>query len=150
MCWAFGGLISSGVLRGVLARNDQWAYRIPWAIQWVWPVPIFIAVLLAPESPWWLVRRGELDKARIVVKRLSSRQDHTNPDQTVAMMVHTNAVEKEITAEYTYSDCFKGINLRRTEIACLVWAIQLLSGSILMGYSTYFYQQTGLATMLCF
>jgi len=28
------------------------SYRIPFAIQWIWPVPIIVGVLLAPESPW--------------------------------------------------------------------------------------------------
>lgn len=35
LCWVFGQLIGSGVLRGVLGRPDQWSYRIPFAIQWI-------------------------------------------------------------------------------------------------------------------
>jgi len=52
LCWVMGQLIGSGVLRSLVQRNDQWSYRIPFAIQWIWPVPIIIGVLLAPESPW--------------------------------------------------------------------------------------------------
>lgn len=52
LCWVMGQLIGSGVLRSLVQRSDQWSYRIPFAIQWVWPVPIIIGVLLAPESPW--------------------------------------------------------------------------------------------------
>lgn len=37
MCWVMGQLISVGILRGLLKREDQWAWRIPYAIQWVWP-----------------------------------------------------------------------------------------------------------------
>jgi len=33
LCWVMGQLIASGVLRGVLSRTDQWAYRIPFAVQ---------------------------------------------------------------------------------------------------------------------
>ena len=150
LCWAVGQLISSAVLRGLLNRTDQWAYRVPFAIQWVWPVPIAVAVLLAPESPWWLVRNGRLDEAKDVVKRLTSGADDATNDKTVAMMLHTNEAEKTITAEYTYWDCFKGTNLRRTEIACLVWGIQNVCGSSFMGYSTYFYEQTGLSTSYAF
>jgi SP family general alpha glucoside:H+ symporter-like MFS transporter len=35
LCWVLGQFIASGVLRGVLEREDQWAYRIPFAIQWL-------------------------------------------------------------------------------------------------------------------
>ncbi len=36
------------------------------------------------------------------------------------------------------------VNRRRTEIVCVVWAVQILCGATFMGYSTYFYQQAGL------
>jgi MFS transporter, SP family, general alpha glucoside:H+ symporter len=66
--------------------------------------------------------------------------------QTVAMMIHTVELEQEIGIGTTYFDCFKGIDLRRTEIACMVWSIQTLSGSGFRSFSTYFFQQAGLAT----
>jgi MFS transporter, SP family, general alpha glucoside:H+ symporter len=62
------------------------------------------------------------------------------------MMVHTNELEREIQSGTTYWDCFRGIDLRRTEIVCFVWAAQNLCGAGLMGYSTYFYTQAGLKT----
>ena len=62
------------------------------------------------------------------------------------MILHTNEVEKEMTAGTSFIDCFKGINLRRTEIACIVWLIQNTCGSPLMGQATYFLQQAGVPT----
>lgn len=44
LCWIIGQFISAGVLRGVLSRTDQWAWRIPYALQWIWPVPIIVGV----------------------------------------------------------------------------------------------------------
>lgn len=35
LCWVIGQFIAAGVLRGFLDREDQWAYRVPFAIQWV-------------------------------------------------------------------------------------------------------------------
>ncbi len=67
LCWVIGQFISVGVIRGLLDRTDEWSWRIPYAIQWVWPLPIIIAVILAPESPWWLVRKGQTDAARTLV-----------------------------------------------------------------------------------
>ncbi|KAF4618416.1 hypothetical protein G7Y89_g14886 [Cudoniella acicularis] len=151
LCWVIGQFIASGVLRGVLTREDQWAYRIPFAIQWLWPIPILIGVLFAPESPWWLVRQGRTEDAKNALLRLTTRNDPTfNADSTIAMMTHTNEIEKQISAGTGYFDCFKGTDLRRTEIACMTWMVQSICGSTFMGYSTYFYQQAGLPTASAF
>ena len=44
LCWVIGQFISAGVLRGVLPWNNQWAWRVLYAIQWIFPVPIIIGV----------------------------------------------------------------------------------------------------------
>jgi len=43
-------------------------------------------------------------------------------------------------------DCFKKVNLRRTEISIGVYCAQVLSGIYLINYGTYFFQQAGLPT----
>lgn len=50
------------------------------------------------------------------------------------MMKHTNEFEKSVSAGTSYKDCFRGVDRRRTEIACGVWMIQNLCGSAFMGY----------------
>lgn len=147
LCWVFGQLIASGVLRGVITRHDEWGYRIPFALQWIWPIPLGIGVYFAPESPWWLVRRERQEDAKKALMRLTSpeRDPDFDADATINMIVHTNEMEKAVSAGTTYWDCFKGTDLRRTEIVCFVWAVQTLCGASLMGYSTYFYEQAGLA-----
>ncbi|KAK9350081.1 putative sugar transporter [Lipomyces doorenjongii] len=141
-----GQFIGIGVLRGMLSRSDEWAYRIPFAIQWIWPIPLILGVYFAPESPWWLVRRDRAEEACESVRRLTSKVDpNFNPERSVALMIHTNEMEKKVSEGTTYWDCFKSIDLRRTEICCVIWAIQNLCGSAFMGYSTYFYEQAGLS-----
>jgi SP family general alpha glucoside:H+ symporter-like MFS transporter len=51
LCWVIGQFLASGVLKGVAERPDQWAYRIPYALQWLWPLPLMIGISFAPESP---------------------------------------------------------------------------------------------------
>ena len=84
MCWVIGGLLSTGILRGLFNIDGQWGYRIPFALQWVWPIPIIIGTLVCPESPWWLVRRGRLADAKASLKRLSSDKTDEELDDTVA------------------------------------------------------------------
>ncbi|KAJ5666878.1 Maltose permease MAL61 [Penicillium macrosclerotiorum] len=145
-CWGLGQLIGIGVIKGVLNRTDQWAYRIPYGLQWMWPLPLFIGIMLAPESPWWLVRRGRTQDAKRALERLTSKNSESDfdADETISMMVHTTALEAKITKGASYLDCFKGTDLRRTEIVCMVWAIQNLSGNSFSNYSTYFLEQAGL------
>ncbi|PHH76992.1 hypothetical protein CDD80_1014 [Ophiocordyceps camponoti-rufipedis] len=145
-CWGLGQEIGIGVIRSMLHRNDEWSYRIPYALQWMWPVPLFVGVCFAPESPWWLVRRGRIEEAKRSLLRLTSpdRETDFDADETVAMMVHTTALEEKMTKGATYWDCFKGTDLRRTEIVCMTWAIQNLSGNSFSNYSTYFLKQAGL------
>ncbi|KAL6906569.1 sugar transporter domain-containing protein [Trichoderma evansii] len=146
-CWGLGQEIGIGVIFAMLKRDDQWAYRIPYGLQWMWPLPLFIAIYFAPESPWWLVRRGKAQEAKHSLLRLTSlnRETDFDADETVAMMVHTTALEEKVTAGASYWDCFKGVDLRRTEVVCMVWAIQNLSGNAFSNYSTYFLKQAGLS-----
>jgi SP family general alpha glucoside:H+ symporter-like MFS transporter len=145
-CWGLGQLIAIGVIRAMLDRDDHWAYRIPFALQWMWPVPLFIGIAFAPESPWWLVRKGRIADAKRSLLRLTSLDRDTgfDADETISMMVHTTNLEEKITSGASYLDCFKGVNLRRTEIVCMTWAMQNLSGNSFSNYSTYFLQQAGL------
>ncbi|KAK0609546.1 general substrate transporter [Bombardia bombarda] len=145
-CWGLGQEIGIGVIMSMLKRDDEWAYRIPYALQWMWPVPLIVGIFFAPESPWWLVRKGKLEEAKNSLLRLTSvnRDSTFDADETVAMMVHTTALEEKMTSSATYWDCFKGHDLRRTEIVCMVWAIQNLSGNSFSNYSTYFLTQAGL------
>ncbi|KAK3052185.1 hypothetical protein LTR09_006777 [Extremus antarcticus] len=145
-CWGIGQLIGIGVIKSMIGRDDQWAYRIPYALQWMWPPFLIIGIAMAPESPWWLVRKGRIEDAKKALLRLTSKNRETDfdADETIAMMVHTTALEEKITKGVSYFDCFRGTDLRRTEIVCMCWAIQNLSGNAFSNYSTYFLNSAGL------
>jgi SP family general alpha glucoside:H+ symporter-like MFS transporter len=133
LCWVMGQLLGSGVLRAMVNRNDDWGFRIPFALQWIWPLPLIIGISFAPESPWWLIRRGDCDGAKRALLRLTTqgKDPSFNANETIAMMKHTNALEEALSEGTRYIDCFKGTDLRRTEIVSFTWAIQTLCGKIL-------------------
>jgi MFS transporter, SP family, general alpha glucoside:H+ symporter len=129
-----GQLIAAGVLRGCQTIDSDWAWRIPVSIQWVWAPFIFVGAFLAPESPWWLIRKGRYDDARISLEKLTSSSAGIPYDSrgAVSMIKHTNELEKAMSAGVGYTDCFTGPDARRTLIACIVWLTQALCGAAMM------------------
>lgn len=150
LCWALGQLISAGVQAGFSENPTEWAYRIPFALQWAWPLPLFAILYFAPESPWYHVRRGNLDEARKTVARLGAAGRRAHAAQAVAMMVHTNELEKSVQEGTSYADCFRGVDRRRTEIVCLAFAAQPFCGSAMAGTPTYFFVQAGVPNSISF
>ena len=118
----------------------------------MWPLPLFIGCLFAPESPWWHVRKGNIAEAKKSLLRLTTAgvDPDFNADETIAMMVHTNEIEKEIQAGTSYMDCFRGVDARRTEIVSATWVVQAFCGSAFMTFSTYFYENAGPANTNAF
>ncbi|CAI7602472.1 unnamed protein product [Penicillium viridicatum] len=151
ICWLIGQLCAVGVVRSQAGNETEWAYRMPLALQWVLAVPIIIGIYFAPESPGWLIRKERPEEARRTLLRLTTAHDAFNVDEVVAMMTHTNETEKHLgNGRITYLDCFKGINLRRTEIACMIWIAQQASFSSSGTYAAYFYEQAGLSVQNSF
>ncbi|KAJ6443789.1 maltose permease [Purpureocillium lavendulum] len=143
MCWVVGQLFGTGILRIFVDGTTEWSYRIPFALQWAFALPLLIGVCFAPDSPWWLIRHERPDDARDSLHRLSNRASVAIND-TIALMEHTNAIEKKLNyGGATYMDLFKGANRRRTEISCVVWVCQAISGAIWAGYAPYFFEQAG-------
>ncbi|OCL01758.1 general substrate transporter [Glonium stellatum] len=148
LCFVIGQLIANGVTAGTSQLKNHWGYSIPFALQWFWVLLIIPGIPFAPESPWWLARKGKLEEAEHSLCRLASPQ--VNVKSTLAMIIETDRFEHEMEAGSTYLDCFRKANLRRTEIAVGVYSIQVLSGIYLINYGTYFFTLAGLPTQKAF
>jgi SP family general alpha glucoside:H+ symporter-like MFS transporter len=96
------------------------------------------------SSPWWLVRQGRLEDAEEALKKLSSEK--VNVKASLAQIVETDTLERDMEAGSTYYDVFRKINWRRTEIAIGVYTTQVLCGVYLINYGTYFFGLAGLGT----
>jgi len=111
---------------------------------------VAIAVFFAPESPWWLVRQNRLEEAKLSLCRLTSGQDAQDIDKTVTLMVLTTEHEREAGSSTTFAACFQGTDLRRTIIVMGCYCMQIIAGTTLRAYSTYFFVQAGLSTTQAF
>lgn len=144
LCFVMGQLLANGVTAGTSKLHNHWAYSLPFALQWFWCAIIIPGMFFVPESPWWLVRKGRLEDAEATLHRLASTK--VNISATLAAIRETDRLERELETGSTYWDCFKGSNLRRTEISIGVYTTQVLSGIYLVNYGTYFFTLAGLDT----
>ncbi|WWD01376.1 hypothetical protein V866_008319 [Kwoniella sp. B9012] len=136
------GLVNLWIV-GLGSREDKNAYRIPFALQWIFPVILLIGLPFAPESPWYLARKERDEKARLVLQVLGMK----DLDLRLRQIHETIALEDHYAAQATYVQCFRGSDRRRTIVALMVFILQQISGVIfVLGYSTYFFQLAGFAT----
>lgn len=141
---ALGQLISNSVIKGFGERTDRWAYRGPFAIQLFFAAFLAAGVVFAPESPWYLVRVGKIEKARKSLQRLYGK----NTDISAKLAdIETTVHEESLQKVPSFVDCFRSTDLLRTGISTGVFACQHFVGIIfVLGYSTYFFQLAGLDT----
>jgi SP family general alpha glucoside:H+ symporter-like MFS transporter len=153
MCFIIGQLIAAGVLAGLVNNDTKWAYKIPFAVQWFWPLLLFPILLFAPESPWYLVRKGRLEEARQSLVRLNHKStDAASIDAQLSLIIHTDNQEKEVLLEVktSYWQCFRGVEARRTEIASMVFAGTILTGLVFAYNTTYFFSSIGLSSSVTY
>ncbi|PMD63133.1 putative MFS transporter [Hyaloscypha bicolor E] len=144
LAFVIGQFIAQGCAAGLESRLDEWAYKAPFAIQWVWPVVLLIGLPFAPESPYWLIRKNRKEDARKSLLKLSSAKHRPDIDSVLIMIEQTDLLEQELESTTTYFDCFKGANWPRTEISIMVYLIQVIGGNPLIGYANFFFEQAGL------
>lgn len=130
LAFVIGQFIAQGCAAGLESRLDEWAYKAPFAIQWVWPVVMLAGLAFAPESPYWLIRKGKKEEARKALMSLSSAKHRPDIDAVLVMIEQTDLLEQELEATTTYMDCFRGHNLKRTEISVMVYLIQVIGVSL--------------------
>ena len=98
---------------------DSRAYRGPFALQWLCPTILLLGLPFCPESPWWLVRKGNTQAAVRNLRRLG----YKNVDTALEIIRRTVYVELVDQMETSYLDCFRGVDLRRTEIG-IYWILE--------------------------
>ncbi|KAG8159711.1 hypothetical protein KVR01_010348 [Diaporthe batatas] len=132
------GLLVNGI------ASDRFGYRKTMIASLMAMIACVFTIFFAPNIQ--ILVLGE-----VALLRLTSKNNPDfDPDETIAMIEHTNELEKSLKAGTTYWDCLKGVDLRRTEIVCILWVGQTLTGQNLMGYFSYFMSQAGMDTIHSF
>ncbi|ORY84128.1 general substrate transporter [Leucosporidium creatinivorum] len=146
LCWVIGHVIGAGVLKASLDYNSEWTYKLPFVLMFAIPLPLAVALFFAPESPYYLARKGRLEEAATAMDRLHAPHPTINSQHLVAHIQETFRIETQLKTGGTYAACFRGTNRRRTEIAIISWTMPALVGYVVQFYATFFFTRAGLPT----
>lgn len=135
--FTLGPLLVSLIVNWTGTLDSRWAYRSVFVSQYgvtaigmmLWP--------FMPESPWWLINKGNTEGALKALRRLGF--DDASAQQRVAQISVTLAEVKKETEAVSYAEAFRKSNLRRTIISIAPLSIMALSGVFFVAaYSTYY------------
>uniref|UniRef100_A0A0D2XLX2 Major facilitator superfamily (MFS) profile domain-containing protein n=1 Tax=Fusarium oxysporum (strain Fo5176) TaxID=660025 RepID=A0A0D2XLX2_FUSOF len=136
-----GQMIAITVVFKEVATMTHWAFKIPFASQWAFSAYSVIAALVVPESPVYLAGKNKIDQARKALTTLGCG----NIDERISIIEATIQQEQRMNTEQpSFSECFKGTNLRRTRIVALLNTLQQFMGITLVSNSTYFFIMAGM------
>ncbi|KAH9826095.1 general substrate transporter [Teratosphaeria destructans] len=138
-----GALITGGICLSYWVNYGFWFYtkssfqwRFPIALQALFGIALIIGVLLYPESPRWLIKKGKAEDARIIMANLEEK-DVNDPEliADIEEMQRVNDITQmtPLTAKEMLSNGPE-MNLWRLLVACLAQAFQQLGGLNLVTY----------------
>ncbi|KAF2831159.1 general substrate transporter, partial [Ophiobolus disseminans] len=70
-----GSITAAWTAYGALGIRGSWSWKVPVAVQAVWAVAQVVFVCVCPESPRWLVRKGERERARAIMVKYHANGD---------------------------------------------------------------------------
>ncbi|KAL3456640.1 general substrate transporter [Aspergillus heterothallicus] len=161
----FAYWVNIGSILGAAVDNEtkdlmgRTSYQIPLACLYIVPAMLFVALFFVPESPRWLLHRGNMQAARKALEQLrgasyralrapSSEGDGEGPSLLEiewAEMVKGVEEERSQAGGIAAMDMFRGVDLRRTLLCYGMIACQTASGIwFIIGYQTYFFAVSGI------
>ena len=131
MAITIGLLIAAIVDNATKNWNDTGSYRIPIAVQFAWAIIMVAGMLVLPETPRYLIKKGNPEKAARSLSRLRRLPvDHPGLIEELQEIVANHEYELSL-GKATYLDCFKGNLGKRLFTGCALQALQQLSGYVL-------------------
>lgn len=123
-----GLLIAAVADNGTGDRDDTGSYRIPIAIQFAWAIILIVGLLILPETPRFLIKKGQHEKAAKALSRLR-RLDASDPTLIDELAeVQANHEYELSLGKASYLDCCKGTLGKRLLTGCLLQSLQQLTG----------------------
>lgn len=139
----FGQCLAYLVLQQTQYIAGKASYQTLFAVQWPFVAIALIFLPWLPESPYYLIERGQLPQAKKACQQLHDKK--FDVEGYIASIQVDLETTSQTQAEASYKECFQGTNRIRTIIATSTFFIQSVSGiSWIIGYMAYFLQLGGL------
>ncbi|WWD00014.1 hypothetical protein V866_006922 [Kwoniella sp. B9012] len=133
---SIGGLIINCICRGTSTLKSNAAWRIPYGFYYIVPAIIASPVWFIPESPRWLLSQDRREEAKISLRRLRVGKTDLGLEEEINSILLSLEAEKD---KGTYTDLFRGTNLRRTLIVMgSNFFLQATGQSFASAYGTIF------------
>lgn len=119
---------------------DTAVFRIPWAVQMVPAILLFIAMIFLPESPRWLARKDRWEEAHAVLTLVHGKGNPNSP----FVLYELNDIKEMCAlearhADVTYWELFKPNMINRTHIGVFMQIWSQLTGMNVMSKSRPFF-----------
>ncbi|KAI1428047.1 general substrate transporter [Xylaria sp. FL1777] len=141
-----GSIIGSAVTNRTKNFLDRSSYEIPLGTLFIVPTVLSIGLLFVPESPRYLLYKGNIEAARNALDTLRGGSVSLE-ELEVEWVEIVKGIEEEKRTAKTIGplDMFKGTDLRRTLLCYGVIGTQTGAGSwFVISYATYFLIVSGL------
>ena len=149
--WAItiGLLIAAVINNATKDKASHAAWRLPIAIQFIWGFILAVGMILLPESPRWLIKKGrDADAAGALSRLISLPPDHPELQAELDQIRLSFQQEMEI-GESSYADCFRSGHNKirlRTLTGIFIQAWQQLTGiNFIFYYGTVFFKNSGIS-----
>jgi sugar porter (SP) family MFS transporter len=126
-------------------KNDSGSYRIPIAIQFAWAIILVTGMLLLPETPRYLIKKGDDQRAAHSLGKLRRLPaDHPAVASELAEIRANHEYELSF-GQSSYLDCFRGPMLKRQLTGMGLQALQQLTGiNFIFYYGTQYFKNSGI------
>lgn len=126
--------------------NGTAAFRVPWGLQMIPAILLFIGMIFLPESPRWLASKDRWEECERVLILTHGHSDPNSPwvAREFQEIKHWMELEREA-KQVTYLELFSAKNINRTHIGLFtqIWS-QLTGMNVMMYYITYVFTMAGL------
>ncbi|CAK7238441.1 hypothetical protein SEUCBS140593_010691 [Sporothrix eucalyptigena] len=139
-----GYLVAASVAFKRVSIPNQSSYKVLFATEWIWPgLMILGGLLLVPETPYHLTRRGLTERATKSLTFLYGKATPVEP--ILATISDTIEHESYLGDSVSFRECFRGIHWRRTRIVLYCNGLSQMIGATFFSNAPYFMISAGMS-----
>ncbi|CEI95396.1 hypothetical protein RMCBS344292_09585 [Rhizopus microsporus] len=132
---SFGRLVGYVVIFYSSYFQSNWAWRTPWAVQFILSIAFLAACSLLPYSPRWLIsQKRDAEGLEVLGNIYDLPKDHRIVQDEYTKIVSQIEAEHRMGSNQTYAELFRGSNLKTTLTAFFISIATCFTGNVAISY----------------